>query len=136
MQGFIFGNIRKALFWENIRIFFRADYFKKKYKKLFREIFWGLRPESALERCIVYYSSCRSCSFFDITVRFGKCPNKCSHCSRISTFRNCLTQFKPMHWPILGVCKWNIGLNYCKTMHQLMVNWLNFNEKAVQWKRR
>ena len=66
LEGFICRNIRKVFFWENIRklsfpqykkIFFQIPFFRKKYKKFFREKFWGLKPKNALGSSTLYYSN-------------------------------------------------------------------------------
>ena len=47
---------KESFFWENIIKFFRAGFFRKKEKN-FMEKIWGLRPESLLGSCIIYYSN-------------------------------------------------------------------------------
>ena len=45
VQGFVYGNIRKAFFWQNIINFFSVIFLGKNVRNLFREKFWGLTWE-------------------------------------------------------------------------------------------
>ena len=61
VKGSIFGNIRKAFFWENIRNFFRASYFKEKFEgwgwKVQGFIFFSIKMNYTLNRKYIKYSS-------------------------------------------------------------------------------
>ena len=52
--GFHFQKSKKNFLLRKYKKFFRAGFFRKKYKKSFKETLWGLRLENALSRCKVY----------------------------------------------------------------------------------
>ena len=72
---------------ENIRSFFRAGAFKKKYKNFFRGTFWRLRPKSALGSPIIYYLNLireKDATYPFMIVNTDKCG---THCLRVLVSR-------------------------------------------------
>ena len=88
-ENFFIENIRKIRFLKNrklfLLIFFRAITFRKKYKKFFREKFWGLSPESGLGSVIIhYYQKFRH--LFNVGICLEELRNMSILCNHIINF--------------------------------------------------